>query len=359
MRIGVIGAGYIAEAAIPGLRGATDVSVVAVSARQKPRAEALAARLGVERAVDDHHALLAMDDVDLVYVATPPASHFEFVSDALAAGKHVLCEKQFAMSAAEAGDLLARATSAGVVHAITHPSRYLRPYTVARALVADGFLGRAVLARVDAFANYALRPTMPPYYATWSSRRAEGGGLRDYLCHHLDHVRFIFGGLDLIAARTLIAKPANAVVAPGHDIRQVWAGALPTAGTEPADAYDTAIVQGILPDGGLLSLASGWSLNHPGGVDWQIYGQDAMLRLHGMAFSDKLDGAKSGDQALRSMLDSSAPQTNPYTLLAADLRESIADRSHAPIYATFQDGFELQKILDQIVEPALRSDVPG
>jgi len=114
-----------------------------------------------------------------------------------------------------------------------------------------------------------------------------------------------------------------------------------------------------LPDGGLLSLASGWSLNHPGGVDWQIYGQDAMLRLHGMAFSDKLDGAKSGDQALRSMLDSSAPQTNPYTLLAADLRESIADRSHAPIYATFQDGFELQKILDQIVEPALRSDVPG
>jgi predicted dehydrogenase len=352
MRIGVIGAGFITELAIAGFQAADDVSVAAIAARKAPRAEALAAKFGIEHALDDHRALLAMDDIDLVYVATPPATHHALVLDVIAAGKHVLCEKQFAMTAAEAGDMLRRATAAGVVHAITHPSRYLPPYLAARGLVAAGFLGQTQLVRIGAFADFALKPNMPPYYASWSSRRAEGGGLRDYLCHHLDHVRYIFGGFDLVAATTLIAKASNALLAPGIDIRDVWAGAAQTAGSEPADAYDTAVVLGTLPGGGLLSVAAGWSLNHPAGVDWQMYGQDGVLRLRGAAFASEIEGAAAGEGDFRSMLAPDPPPTSPYTLLAADLRDAIADRSHVPAFATFHDGLELQKILDRIVEPA-------
>lgn len=348
--MGVIGAGSIAAKAIPGFRRAPGVEVVAVSARRRERAAALAAANGIAGVHDDHHELIAREDVDLVYVATPPSTHHELVLDVLAAGRHVLCEKQFALNVGEAIEMRERAEEAGVVHATTHPSRYRPATLLVRRLIADGYLGVPQLVDVRVFADYALRPTSPTHYVGWATDRRSGGGLRDYLSHHLDHLRFIFGELTIAGQLTRIVKPTNVMLAPGVEFDAAVGSALETAGTAPANAYDTAVVHAKLASGALVSVASSWSLLHPSGLDWEMYGDAGMLRMTGPSFPAEVFGARADEAGPRPLLKA-GPEPDPYTSLASDLRASVEDRTHVPTFATFDDGVELQRLLDAIVEP--------
>ncbi|HWJ53366.1 MAG TPA: Gfo/Idh/MocA family oxidoreductase, partial [Propionibacteriaceae bacterium] len=99
--IGILGAAGIAPAALlrPALRR-NDVVVAAVASRRGARE--YADRLGIERAYASYQELLADPDLDLAYNALPPSLHARWSIAALEAGKHVLCEKPFAMNAAEA-----------------------------------------------------------------------------------------------------------------------------------------------------------------------------------------------------------------------------------------------------------------
>src|SRR5207248_5257235 len=83
------------------------------------RAEAVAGRFGVPRATDDYRDLIG-PGIDAVVIATPPAQHARMGLDAIAAGKHVLCEKPLAASLAEARALRDGARAAGVVHVVNY-----------------------------------------------------------------------------------------------------------------------------------------------------------------------------------------------------------------------------------------------
>jgi predicted dehydrogenase len=108
MRIGLLGASKIAPLALigPGHRR-DDVELVAVAARDRGRAEAYAAEHGIGRVVADYEALVTAPDVDLVYVGLPPVGHRPWSIAALEAGKHVLCEKPFALNEDEAREMVA------------------------------------------------------------------------------------------------------------------------------------------------------------------------------------------------------------------------------------------------------------
>ena len=111
LRVGILGAAGIASASLiaPASRR-VDVRVVAVAARDRKRSEAFARQHNIARSYGSYTELLADPRVDLVYVALPPSLHAEWSIAALEAGKHVLCEKPFAMSAAEA-ELMAAAAA--------------------------------------------------------------------------------------------------------------------------------------------------------------------------------------------------------------------------------------------------------
>ncbi|MBD3770338.1 MAG: Gfo/Idh/MocA family oxidoreductase [Rhodobacterales bacterium] len=103
IRIGILGAANIApKAIIEPARRRTDCRVVAVAARDAGRAEAYAAEHEIQYVAESYEALIARDDVDLVYNALPPNRHADLTIAALKAGKAVLCEKPFAMNAVEA-----------------------------------------------------------------------------------------------------------------------------------------------------------------------------------------------------------------------------------------------------------------
>lgn len=110
MTWGVIATGGIAHAVTADMVKA-GVTVLAVSSRDIAKARAFAEHFGIERAYGSYHDLLADPDVDIVYVATPHAQHPEVVLAALDAGKHVLCEKAFALTVADAERMVERARS--------------------------------------------------------------------------------------------------------------------------------------------------------------------------------------------------------------------------------------------------------
>src|SRR5580692_7831774 len=116
LRIGVLGAARVATYALmePSRRSAR-VRVVAVAARDPERARRFAHDHGAGRVEPDYDALVRAADVDAVYVALPASLHGEWTLRALAAGKHVLCEKPFAMNAGEAERMVSAAGAAGRV----------------------------------------------------------------------------------------------------------------------------------------------------------------------------------------------------------------------------------------------------
>lgn len=111
MKWGVIATGGIAQAVTADMLKVEGVTVLAVSSRDVTRAQAFAERFGIERAYGDYRDLLADPDVDVVYVATPHGQHHEVTLAALDAGKHVLCEKAFALTVADAEEMIEKARS--------------------------------------------------------------------------------------------------------------------------------------------------------------------------------------------------------------------------------------------------------
>ena len=112
-RWGIVGTGRISASTVGDLRLAENVDLVAVASRTTANAEAFAAEHDVPRSYGDYDALFAAEDVDVVYLGTPISTHAELARRALLAGKHVLVEKAFTTTAAEAEELAALATERG------------------------------------------------------------------------------------------------------------------------------------------------------------------------------------------------------------------------------------------------------
>src|SRR6267378_3151957 len=100
--VGIVGAGFARTTQIPGFQNCEGARVVAITSRHREHAESVATEFGIEHVTNDWKDLVARDDVDLVSVVTPPATHMEITLAALEHGKAVLCEKPMAMNAAEA-----------------------------------------------------------------------------------------------------------------------------------------------------------------------------------------------------------------------------------------------------------------
>ena len=141
LRWGVIGPGGIARAFADGLHTHTRSRVVAVGSRSLDRAEAFAREVGGATAYGSYAELVADPQVDAVYVASPHSEHREHALLAIAAGRHVLVEKAFTRTAAEAQEVVDAARAADVTCMEAMWTRYLPQSDVIRQLVADGVLG--------------------------------------------------------------------------------------------------------------------------------------------------------------------------------------------------------------------------
>ena len=143
------GPGGIATRFAEGMQLVDDGEIVAVASRSMERADSYGDRFGVRRRYDDSHALADDPDVDIVYVATPNSCHASDTLRFVEAGKHVLCEKPFALNARQAQMVVDAARSAGVFVMEAMWSRFLPGYRVLGDVLRDGRIGEPLLVEAD------------------------------------------------------------------------------------------------------------------------------------------------------------------------------------------------------------------
>lgn len=141
IRVGLIGAGYVALRHLVALRDLDFVRVVGIADPDRKRAAELAGKFGVEGIYSNASELLAACQPQAVHILTPPATHADLACEALAAGCHVLVEKPMAESVAECERMIAAAKAAGRVLSVNHSARYEPPVLEALAILKRGGIG--------------------------------------------------------------------------------------------------------------------------------------------------------------------------------------------------------------------------
>jgi len=142
VRVGVLGAGAWAEFAhCPGYKRDARCELVAIADPIIERAKAFAEKFGIPHVYSSHAELIAREEIDLVDVCTPSATHFELSWAALEAGKHVLCEKPVAYNFQETRRAAALAKSMGLKTKLGFTFRYSPAMQYMKELIADGFVG--------------------------------------------------------------------------------------------------------------------------------------------------------------------------------------------------------------------------
>ena len=203
VRIGVLGAAQIAPAAlINPAKDSAEVVVTAVAARDAVRAAEFAARHGIARVHAGYDALIADPDVDAIYNPLPNGLHGKWTRAALAAGKHVLCEKPFTANAAEAREIAEAADASNRVVMEAFHYRY-HPFALrAEEIIASGELG--TVEHVDVAFCFPL----PKFSDIRYNYSLAGGATMDAGCYAV-HMLRTFGGAtpEVVSAQAKLRDP--------------------------------------------------------------------------------------------------------------------------------------------------------
>ncbi|MEP6743279.1 MAG: Gfo/Idh/MocA family oxidoreductase [bacterium] len=189
VRIGIVGAGFARSTQIPGFKNCKDARVVSVASGRRENAEKVAAEFGIEHVANDWQELVRRDDLDLVSVVTPPATHLEITLAALEHGKAVLCEKPMAMNAAEAKQMTDHAQQANVLALIDHELRFLSNRHTMHAMVHRGAIGKVRHCNYVFRSDY--RAVLDRPWDWWSDERMGGGTLGAIGSHAVDSFRWL------------------------------------------------------------------------------------------------------------------------------------------------------------------------
>ena len=185
-RLGIIGAGWIAEKMAEALAPAEDYCVHAIASRSIEKAEEFAGRWNIPKAYGSYEEMVKDKDIDLVYIATPHSHHFPHAMLALENGKHVLVEKAFTANAAEAEILLKTAREKGLFITEAIWTRYMPLSHKVTEIMESGIIGQpriltATLCYMMEFKERIVRPDLC------------GGALLDLGVYSLNFARMYFG----------------------------------------------------------------------------------------------------------------------------------------------------------------------
>lgn len=185
-KVGIIGAGWIAEKMAEALAPLEDYCVYAIASRSIGKATEFAGRWNIPKAYGSYEDMVKDNDVDLVYIATPHSHHFPHAMLALNAGKPVLVEKAFTANAAEAEELIETARSKGLFITEAIWTRYMPLSHKVKEIMESGIIGKprvitATLCYMMEFKERILRPDLC------------GGALLDLGVYALNFARMYFG----------------------------------------------------------------------------------------------------------------------------------------------------------------------
>ena len=185
LRVGIIGAGWIAEKAAITLNGLKECECYAIASRSLEKAEAFAKTWKIRKSYGSYAELIADPDVDLVYVATPHSHHYDVTKEALLAGKPCLVEKAFMANARQTKEIIELAHERKVFLAEAIWTRYQPLVNIVRELLNKGQIGTPRLLTATLGYSMGDKPRI---------MRADlcGGALLDLGVYALNFVRMFF-----------------------------------------------------------------------------------------------------------------------------------------------------------------------
>jgi len=207
LRIAIAGTGFGEKYAI-GLTSNPDVEVVGAFSRRPERAAAMAERYGIRFSTHHFEELLELPGLDAVAVVTPNSTHAEFVRAAIAARKHVICDKPLALSAREGRELYLAAVQAGVRHVTFVPYRFSPAALALKEAMEGGRVGRVVSVR----ASWGVDLRGEPLRWRFQRKLSGAGVVADLGAHVFDLLMWWVGPIRRVLGRcrTLIpVRPAE------------------------------------------------------------------------------------------------------------------------------------------------------
>ena len=249
MRVGIAGAGFMGRTHAAAW-AETEARIVGITAETPDQARDLADQCGA-RGYSTLQAMLA--DVDVLDVCTPTHLHEEMVLQAAEAGKHVVCEKPLARTLEQCRAMIAACQKAGVKLLVAHVVRFFPEYSLAKAAVERGEIGRPGVLRL---ARGSFRPKKP--IGNWFLDFEKSGGIMlDLMIHDFDYARWVAGEVESVFARQVTIAWPEAPVDYGMAILRHRDGALAHitgAWAYPPPVFRTRLE--IAGDAGLIEFDS-------------------------------------------------------------------------------------------------------
>ncbi|MCC7372040.1 MAG: Gfo/Idh/MocA family oxidoreductase [Chloroflexi bacterium] len=200
LKVAVIGTSFASAVQIPGFQLMPDVEVVAVASANPDRAALTAEKFGIPAAYGDWRKMLDEVECDIVSIVTPPYLHREMALETIARGRHIFCEKPFALSVAEGLEMVEAAAASGRVHAVDHEFRYRPARSRMKELIDAGHLGEPRVIRWAWLLGMLAESNSRAW--DWWSERSKGGGVFGALGSHLiDSLLWWFGEIEAVSAQ--------------------------------------------------------------------------------------------------------------------------------------------------------------
>ncbi|MDW4905477.1 Gfo/Idh/MocA family oxidoreductase [Streptomyces sp. ADMS] len=347
--------------------------LAAICGRDAGAVRAAADRHGWAVAETDWRAMIERDDVDLVDICTPGDSHAEIALAALAAGKHVLCEKPLANTVEEAVAMAVAAEEAerrGQLAMVGFNYRRLPATALARSMVAEGRLGSLRHVRVTYLQDWLVDPEFP---LTWRLRKesAGSGALGDLGAHIVDLAQYLVGetlaGVSALTETFVRERPL-----PGGPTSGLTAA--PATGAGQVTVDDAAVFTGRFPSGALASFeATRYATGRKNALRIELNGEHGSLafdleRLNELEYHDGTEpGTRAGFRRIlvtepdHPYLEAWWPPghglgyEHSFVHQARDLVHAIAAGSRPR--PSFAEGLQVQRVLAAVEESAEKNSV--
>ena len=343
-RVGIIGIGFGSQVYAPAF-ASEGWEVAAICSRHADKARAAADAAGIPDVHADPRELIARDDIDAVGVVTPPGAHHDLSIAALASGKHVLCEKPFALDAAQARAMRDAAERSGRTAMVGHEFRHAPQRTYVKELLDEGYIGRFQLCTIELFLDRYVTPE--PRSLTWMASQAEGGGILGALgSHYIDALRHWFGDVTSVSGRLLTLRPDLMDTATGRIVK-----------SETDDAFTFTLE---FATGGIATMIASFAATPARGARIVVMGEAGTLIAEQPGPNPMEDGiviaSRNGaplaplptPSRLTPFTDARDHRLMAFRLLVRDFTRGIEKgTSPAP---NFTDGLRCQQVLDAVRE---------
>jgi predicted dehydrogenase len=369
LKTALVGTGFMGKVHAEGVRRLGNVEVAAVAASSDEKARAFGASIGVDRTTGDYTTLLADPAIDAVHVLTPNAFHYPMCKAALEARKHVLCEKPFTMSVAEAHALVDLANRAGLANCIEHNLRYYPVVQQMRRMIEAGELGDVLIVQGTYSQDWLLYDTD----WNWRVEAAANGPLRamgDIGSHWMDAIQHVTG-LRITALCADLATFHKTRKRPRASV-ETFAGKKPAAEDyqqAPVDTEDFGAVLLRMGDRARGAFTvSQMSAGRKNMFTLEIYGTEAGLSWNQERPDELWIGQRNTpNQIIVKDPALLLPQAAAFADLPGghsegydDTHKQVFKRFYAKVadaaapveYPTFEDGLRGMQLLDKVLESA-------